>query len=417
VTQPTTTTVPVLMPKLSDSMEEAVILAWLKRPGERVERGEALVEVETDKATIVYESELAGTLEEILVDEGSAALLGAPIATLVTHDEVPKGAHTAARSEVREQTPTNVVAETASEPEPPASAGRPDASGRARATPVARRTAVKMGVKLTDVRGTGPAGRITRRDVLGHGKNETEPPTTAAKDVRIALSPTQRTIARRMAESRATIPEFTISSEVDMTGALRLRAELNELHPSTRISVNDLIIKAASIALREFPNLNSSYDGDQVIRRGRVNIGIAVDAGEALLVPVIDDVDRKSLDEIAAEARAAVERARNRSVSLEEVAGGTFTVSNLGMLGVLSFTAVINPPQAAILAVGAVQPRPTFTSDGRVAPFDAMQLNLSCDHRIVYGAEAARFLGRIGELLTSPITLLVPRELSQRGET
>jgi pyruvate dehydrogenase E2 component (dihydrolipoamide acetyltransferase) len=399
------------MPKLSDSMEEAVILAWLKQPGERVERGEALVEVETDKATIVYEAELSGILGEILVEEGSAALLGAPIAMLLTNDEVPKAALAAASLEVGKRPPMSVVTE------PVTDGAFSAASDRARATPVARRTALETGVRLGDIRGTGPAGRITRRDVLAHDANGASPPIASGENVRIALTATQRTIARRMAESRTTIPDFTVSSEVDMAGALRLRAELNELQPKTRISVNDLIIKAAAIALREFPNLNSSYDGDEVIHWARVNIGIAVDAGDSLLVPVIVDADRKSLGEIAAEAGAAVERARNRSVSLEEVAGGTFTISNLGMLGVSSFTAVINPPQAAILAVGAVQRRPAFAADGRVEPFDAMKLDLSCDHRIVYGAEAARFLVRIGELLTSPVTLLVPREPSERGAT
>jgi len=357
------------MPKLSDSVADAVILRWLKSPGEAFRRGEALIEVETDKANVVYEAEADGTLESILVPEGEAAAVGQPIAVLA-------GAGAAARRE------------------PAASNGAPPAA-RPNATPVARRTALELGLSLHGVAGTGPGGRITREDVERAAAAGTAAPATPAApaadgrgDVEVvALTPTQATIARRMAQSAATIPAFNVSADADVSEIVALRKEV-ENGPS----LNDFVVKAAALTLRDFPRFNASFADGAVHCFSRVNVGIAVATDDALLVPVVFDADRKTLSEISAETRRLAAAARSRSLRPEELRDGTFTVSNLGMFGVRSFTAIVDPPQVAILAVGG-------TVDG------AMTLTLSCDHRVVYGADGARFLSRLCELLARPLVL------------
>ncbi len=369
--------VDVAMPKLSDSMEEATVLAWLKRPGDAVERGEPLVEVETDKATVVYEAEANGVLEEILVGDGQTAALGAPIARLRTGDA------------------------PAAAPKP-APAPKP---GRARATPVARKLANERGVSLDGVDGSGPGGRIVAADVPG-GSADGAPPSGRGTATPVSPTATQRTIAQRMAASRASIPEFTVEAEIDMDAAARLRDELRSAGADPVPSFNDLLIRAVALALRTFPALNATYEDDHPVRHSRVNVGFAVDAGDALIVPTVYDADTKSVPELARETRALAEGARNRSLSPSQVGDGTFTVSNLGMFGVRRFNAVINPPQAAILAVGEVAER-AVVRDGEVVPRPMMDASLSCDHRVVYGAEAARFLAEVRRLLEHPSLLLL----------
>jgi pyruvate dehydrogenase E2 component (dihydrolipoamide acetyltransferase) len=372
-------TIEIRMPKLSDSMQEATILAWLRQAGDPFKRGDPLVEVDTDKATVVYEAESDGVLVEILIGEGASARLGEPIA--------------------RAQTSVGGA------PAPAQPAARPS---RARATPVARKLAAELGVDLSGLAGTGPGGRIVSKDVQpGHPSAPTPPP---AGGRRVELTSTQRTIARRMSESRSTIPDFTLRAEVDLTRALELQGELNELKPEARVSVNDLIVKAAALALREHPRLNASFDGDAVVEHGRIDVGIAVATEDALLVPVIRGADGLSLSEIAAESKRLAERARSRTVSPDELEGGTFTISNLGMLGIASFEAVINPPQAAILAVGAVERRPVFGENDRVVARSLGTVSLSCDHRAVYGADAARFLQTLRGLLERPLQLFLGSE-------
>jgi pyruvate dehydrogenase E2 component (dihydrolipoamide acetyltransferase) len=380
------------MPRLSDSMGEATIVAWLKRPGETFLRGEPLVEVETDKATVVYEAEADGLLTEILVPEGVTASLGEPIATLAGED----GA-----DEVRttpETAPT--VAEL-----PVAAPARPDRAPRPRATPVARRTAVQLGVAIHGLTGTGPGGRIRKLDVVRAGSSA---PTDGLKGPTtvVQLSATGETIARRMAQSRAEIPSFDVVMDADMSTIVQLRkngAELLEAVPS----VNDFIVMAAAAALREHPAFNSSFVGGRSERHGRVNVGVAVATDDALLVPAVLDADVKPLAVIAAETRDLVRRARAKRLSPEELTASTFTVSNLGMFDVRSFNAVINPPQVAILAVGAVTRAPVETTTTGVAFRDVASLTLTSDHRAVYGADAARFLGRIRQLLEHPLALFL----------
>ena len=383
------TVVPIGMPKLSDSMEEATVLAWLKRPGDTVERGEPLVEVETDKATVVYEAEADGVLDQILVDDGQTAALGAPIAHLRTTGAAPQNA------------PPPTARPTP--PEPVAPATRPSTEGRARATPVARRLAQERGVSLAGVAGSGPGGRIVAGDVPGVSADGAPGRGTATP---VGLTPTQRTIARRMAGSRATIPEFTLEAEVDMDAASRLREELRSAEIDPLPSFNDLVVRAAALALREFPALNATWEDEQPVRHGRVNVGIAVASDDALIVPTVFDADRKTVFELAKETRAVAEAARTRSLTADQVAAGTFTVSNLGMYGVRRFNAVINPPQAAILAVGEVSER-AVVRDGELVARPTMDVTLSCDHRVVYGAEAAQFLRHVRHLLEHPSLLLL----------
>ena len=375
------------MPRLSDAMEEATILAWLKRPGDPLTVGEPLVEIETDKATMVYEAELDGTLEEILVAEGEVAALGAPIARALASGLAPAGA--------------------------PASA-----SPRARATPVARRMAADFGIDLATLSGTGPRGRIVRADVLAAAASAGDRPSpkveARGEDEQVQLDSLRRTIARRMVASRTEIPEFTLYREVDVTAALELRAQL--LEEGVRVSVNDLVVKATAYALRLHPSLNASFEGDSIVRHRRVNVGIAVAAEEALLVPVIADADLKTVPEISATSRALGKRARARTAGAEELSGGTFTVSNLGMFGIETFDAVINQPEVAILAVGAAHRRPRFDVEGNLAARDLMKLSLTCDHRAVYGADGARFLQQLAELLERPTLLLLPAGAAEMGE-
>jgi pyruvate dehydrogenase E2 component (dihydrolipoamide acetyltransferase) len=362
------------MPRLSDSMEEATIAAWLKQPGEEFRRGEPLVEVETDKATVVYEAEADGLLTEILVPEGGTAALGAPIAKLAGGDD-----------EVVEAPVPAVVHAPVVE--------------RARATPVARRTAIELGVGLQGLSGTGPGGRIRKLDVVrAGGTNGGVKGTTTA----VPLSPTRETIARRMTQSRSEIPTFDVTVRIDLTTILELRRDV-EGAPS----VNDFVVKAAALTLRAFPAFNSSFVGGRSEQHARVNVGIAVAAEDALLVPAVLDADRKPLAAIAAEARELAQRAKARRLSPDELSASTFTVSNLGMFDVHSFTAVINPPQVAILAVGAAQRTPVETTSGGVQFRDTALFTLSSDHRAVYGADAARFLAQLRNLLEHPLSLLL----------
>jgi pyruvate dehydrogenase E2 component (dihydrolipoamide acetyltransferase) len=402
----------VRMPRLSDSMEEGTILRWLKQAGDHVDRGEELVEIETDKATMVYEADASGRLE-ILVQEGETVPLGHAIAVI---GERAAGVAPAA------------------EEAPPAEPDRPpvDASPGGGASPVARRMAASLGIDLQSVAGSGPRGRVLKADVrasapaMGAVTQSPAPAAPAAAPSRVAAVPpaetdpstakgavtvqepsrTQRLIARRMAESKATIPEFTLSTDVDMEGCVELRAQLKSVAAEDRPapSYNDMVLKACALALREHPRANGSYRDGVFELFSRVNVGMAVAAQDALVVPTVDDADAKSLGHIARETRRLAERVRSGTVTPAELSGGTFTVSNLGMYGITGFTAVINPPQAAILAVGQLGPR-AVVRDGAVEVRATMTVTLTCDHRILYGADAAQFLARIRELLERPLAL------------
>jgi pyruvate dehydrogenase E2 component (dihydrolipoamide acetyltransferase) len=382
----------IAMPRLSDQMEEATVIKWLKQPGDQVTRGEPLVEVETDKATMVYEAEFEGVLDEIVVDEGTTAALGQTIARARGTGAAPSATEAALPAVPAEPAPAASV----SAPPAVTNGGKP---GRHRATPVARRLAAELGVSLEGVSGTGPGGRIVRADV-----REASP--APAGDDEIELTPTQRTIAQRMTESRAQIPEFTLEAEIDMEAAAEAREELRALGREPLPSFNDLVVKAVALSLRRHPALNSSWADGRIRRNARVNVGIAVATDDALYVPTLPDADTLPIFELAGLTRDRIEKVVGGTIVPEELGGGTFTVSNLGMFGIRRFHAVITPPQAAILAVGEVSRRPVVGEDGAIVARHRMDVALSCDHRVVYGAEAARFLQTLTTLLERPVALV-----------
>jgi pyruvate dehydrogenase E2 component (dihydrolipoamide acetyltransferase) len=416
----------LLMPRLSDSMEEGTILNWLKAAGETVRRGEEIVEIETDKATMTYEADADGVLE-IVAAVGETLPIGAVIARIGADSTNPQnGAQTPAPPAAVQGTPPVVAAPAQAAPTQAQAAptqAQPAPATRIKASPVARRIARERGVDLGALSGTGPGGRIVREDVEradGAPQTQTAPPAealpaphadplTAKGETSLQeLTKTQQVVARRMAQAKATVPEFTLDVDIDMERCVELRAQLRELAADGEAipSYNDMIIRACALALREHPRANAAYKDGRFELYGRVNVGVAVAAQDALVVPTVFDADTKRLPQIAAETRALAERVRAGTITPPELSGGTFTVSNLGMFGIDRFTAIINPPQAAILAVGAIVQR-AVAHDGELALRHRLAATLACDHRILYGADAAIFLGRIRALLEQPLALLV----------
>jgi pyruvate dehydrogenase E2 component (dihydrolipoamide acetyltransferase) len=391
-------------------MEEGVVLKWLKEVGDEVAVGEELVEIETDKANMAYESDVAGTLTQILAQEGDSLPIGAPIA--VVGDD--KGsAEQAAGPVAAGDPPLPPVAKASSATVPPTAppAARSVDSPRVKASPLARRIAREEGVDLAGVKGSGPGGRIVKADVErveapaaspAAGETETAKGATTYRE----LTRLQQVVSRRMAESKATAPHFYLEAEIDMSAAVEARGRLKALTPEGEVvpSFNDMVVKACALALREHPLANGAYRDGRFELYSRVNVGVAVAARDALVVPTVFDADRKGLREIAADARALAAKVRDGSITPPELSGGTFTVSNLGMYGVSNFSAVINAPQAAILAVGAIAEKPVVR-DGEITTAHLLGVTLACDHRILYGAPAAEFLARIRGLLEEPLAL------------
>jgi pyruvate dehydrogenase E2 component (dihydrolipoamide acetyltransferase) len=431
----------IVMPRLSDTMEEGTILRWLKQDGEQVQRGEELVEIETDKATMVYESDVTGTLT-LIAAEGETLPVGRPIARVGEGSSDGTAAAAAAGAAAAEAEPLTAVTEpAAARPNTPDAAEAIDGADqyqdgegrRVKASPLARRIARSEGIDLSTVTGSGPGGRIVKADVAvgeaaGSGPaaaaaSAPPPPSAAAtaaaagpdavstakgETTELELNRLQQAVARRMAESKATIPDFTMALDVDMDDCVSLRSELKRLAAEgveAPPTYNDMVVKACALALREHPKANGSYRDGRVLLHSRVNVGVAVAADGALVVPTVFDADSKALGEIARETRALAERVRAATITPPELGGGTFTVSNLGMFGIRSFTPIINPPQAAIISVGALERRAVVSEDGQIAARQMLTLTLVCDHRILYGAEAAQFLARVRELLQTPAAL------------
>jgi pyruvate dehydrogenase E2 component (dihydrolipoamide acetyltransferase) len=407
------------MPRLSDSMEEGTIIKWLKQPGDEVRVGDPLADIETDKATVTYEADETGFVQ-IVAAEGATLQIGATIARLLDSADAAKAQAAPAADPV--PSPPTAPAEPARGERAPLSgavpvSAAPPTTGRVKASPVARRIAGELGVALESIAGSGPDGRIVKADVLAAsegvpavagGPAPSAGDAVGAKGEVVVSEPTrtQALIARRMASAKATIPEFQVTVEVDADPALELREQLRNT-ASPLPSVNDLIVKACALALRAHPNVNAAYVDGHFERYSRINIGVAVASEGALVVPTVFDADRRSLIEIAAQTRRLATQVRDGSVAPADLSGGTFTVSNLGMLGVARFTAVINPPQAAILAVGAASPRPVVRADGSIVVRRIMEMTLSADHRIVYGADAAEFLQTVRKRLERPAVLLL----------
>jgi len=440
-------------------MEEGTILKWLKSDGDEVSQGEELVEIETDKANMTYEADAEGTLA-IVAQEGDTLPVGDTIARIgeggggdggggeeaqqpeEAEEEAP--AESQAQDEPDDGGADNGRAEEKPAAEParaqaaPSGDGNGDggANGRAKASPVARRMARELGVELGQLEGSGPGGRIVKADIEAASQGgaataeaeapaqeeqaqaparETAGPVSSGGDGQTGrgeatqqeLTRLQQVVARRMAESKATAPEFVLTLEVDMEEAVGLRKQLKAAsQDGPAPSFNDFVVKACALALTEFPRANGAYKDGRFELYSRVNVGIAVAGQDALVVPTVFDADKKSLGVIAREARALAERVREGKITPPELSAGTFTVSNLGMFGIRRFVAVINPPQAAIISVGEMTPRPVVR-DGEVVIRNIMELTLSCDHRILYGADAAQFLGRIRERLENPMALVL----------
>jgi pyruvate dehydrogenase E2 component (dihydrolipoamide acetyltransferase) len=408
----------VVMPRLSDTMEEGKILRWLKQEGDRVEGGEIIAEVQTDKADIEMEAFGSGILRKILVGAGQSAPVGHLIGMIAEEDEdistllapVAGVAGQAAK-------PTGAAAPV---PAPPVL--HAVTSGRVKASPLARKLARAQGIDLSMVKGSGPGGRVIRRDV------DAMTPVTAAAGQRISsiaervvsiapstpsaefedreLSPMRRAIAKRVAQSVATVPHFYLTVEAAMDKATELREAMQVQTPDLKVTFTDIIIKAVVMALGRHPAMNVSFTGDRIRIYSQVNLGIAVALEDGLINPVLRDCGRKSLAQIAREAKSLAERARAQKLKPEEYTGATFTVSNLGMYEIEEFTAIINPPEAAILAIGRIQSKPVVVN-GAVQIGQRMRMTLSCDHRAVDGATGATFLQEVKWLLERPFHLVL----------
>ncbi|HEX8745718.1 MAG TPA: pyruvate dehydrogenase complex dihydrolipoamide acetyltransferase [Pyrinomonadaceae bacterium] len=450
----------VVMPKLSPTMEEGQLARWLKKEGDTVSMGEPLAEIDTDKATMEMQSLGNGVLRKILIQEGESAPLGQIIAIIGEADEdisellsqAQSGSQSAAGSKAESteapaeasgqsdaseaaQTPqqdttgTDAQASSGGNGAGGAQSGGAD-SGRLVVSPIAARMAAEAGINLRSLRGSGPSGRIIKRDIeeamkAGQPLAETkEAPTGQLRAVETAarsqqpeifgaspyrdepMSEMRRVIARRLVTSIGPVPHFFLTTEIEMDNVAEMRSSIKALDPELKISVNDIIIKVAAAALIEHPQVNASFQDKTIRYYERADIGVAVAIEDGLITPVIRSADRKSLSQIASEVRELAERARSRRLKPEEYTGATFSISNLGMFGITEFTAVINPPEAAILAVGEMKPE-AVVRDGQVTVRQIMRVTMSCDHRVIDGATGAQFLQTFKRILENPLYLIV----------
>ncbi|PWB78386.1 MAG: dihydrolipoamide acyltransferase [Candidatus Methylomirabilota bacterium] len=414
----------VVMPRLSDTMEEGKILRWLKQEGDRVEGGEIIAEVQTDKADIEMEAFGSGVLRKILIGAGQSAPVGHPIGVIAEADEdISALLAPMAGSAAKATMATQVDAST-----PVTPALQAAMSGRVKASPLARRLARAQAIDLTVVKGSGPGGRIVRRDVdammtgaaaAGQPAPSSSPtlltarqtvaPVPSAPSAEFEdreLSPMRRAIAKRTARSMATVPHFYLTVEVAMEKAAELREAMQVQAPNLKVTFTDIIIRAVAIALGRHPAMNVSFTDDRIRVYSRINIGIAVALDGGLINPVLRDCGEKSLAQIAVETKGLAERARAQKLRSEEYTGATFTVSNLGMYEIEEFTAIINPPEAAILAVGQIRSKPVVVNDA-IQIGQRMRLTLSCDHRAVDGVIGATFLQEVKWLLEHPFHLVL----------
>jgi pyruvate dehydrogenase E2 component (dihydrolipoamide acetyltransferase) len=432
----------VIMPKLSPTMEEGQLSRWLKKEGDKVSMGEPLAEIDTDKATMEMQALGSGVLRKILIQEGESAPLGQLIAIIGEPDEdisaiASKAAPAAKPAAPAAPEPAEAEAATdkkSADAEAVSGNGKEPAqaqttSGRLIVSPLAARMAAESGIDLRSVAGSGPGGRIIKRDVedlmagqpaKGAGAQPGQTHLRAVENLPVQKSATaaasayrdqpatemRRTIAKRLVTSLGPVPHFFLTTEIEMDRAAEMRKGINELDPDLKISVNDIIIKVAAAALMQNPQVNASFQ-DKIVRYyEQADIGVAVAIDEGLITPIVRAADQKSLSEIASEVRDLAERARNRKLKPEEYLGATFSVSNLGMFGVDEFTAIINPPEAAILAVGAMTPKP-MVRNNEIVIRQMMRVTMSCDHRVVDGATGAKFLQTFKKILENPLFLVV----------
>ena len=412
----------VTMPKLGFDMAEGVLVRWVIAEGGDVERGQVLAEIETDKATVEVESAFTGVILKHLVGEGDVLPVGAPISVIGNAGEAldivtltggvaqPEGAVSAPEAEVSpEAAPSDSISGAASTPE------EGQLPGGVKASPIARRMATEHALDLSAIHGTGPGGRVIKADIETFlvTPPAAHRPTPAAfetsySDETVKLTKLRTAIGRRMSESKQQLPHFYVTGEYDMAALMEMRAQVNSALADTgeKVSVNDFIVKAAGLALRQFPNLNASLNDGAIVRHAQVNVGVAVAVEGGLLTIVNRDADRKSLRQISTDTRLMVGRAREGKVRPDDIEGSTFSVSNLGMFDVENFIAIINPPEAAILAVGAVRNLPVV-ADGQIKPGLRMKATISVDHRVSDGAEAAQFMQVLGKYLENPLLMMI----------
>lgn len=427
----------VIMPKMGDAMEEGTLLKWLKAAGDEVAEGDPIAEIETDKVTLEIEAQEDGFLTNILLDEGATAAIGTVIATIGAEDEVGQGAPEApAAAPTAEPEPASEPEPAAAAPAAPAPAQQPAAEPaqvvdrapgeRLRASPLVKRLAEEHGIDLNQVAGTGPGGRIINKDIQPYVSGEKSAPAAApaaqqpaaapaaasqepsGKGTLVDLARIRRVTGKRMAESKRDIPHYYVTSSVSMDAAMEFRSSINaSLEASgTKVSVNDLIVKAAALALRDHPEVNTSWEADNLYQHDSIDINIAIAIDGGLIAPFVPAADGKSLGAIARMTKDLGRRAREGGLTPEEYQGGTFTISNLGMFDVDEFIAVINPPQAAILAIGSVHETPVVR-DGKVKVGHVMKITLSADHRALDGATVATFLQSVKTYLENPVLLAV----------
>jgi pyruvate dehydrogenase E2 component (dihydrolipoamide acetyltransferase) len=407
----------ITMPKLSDTMTDGTVAVWHKKVGDKVKSGELLAEIETDKATMEFESYADGVLLYIGVEKGKSAPVdsvlaifgkeGEDISALIASAGAPVAAKAAAApAPAPAPAPVAVTAPVAA---PVATApATPSSNGRVKASPLAKKIAEDKGIDIALVAGSGDGGRIVRRDIETFTPSTVPSYSSAPSGVESyseeSVSNMRKVIARRLAESKFSAPHFYLTMEIDMDNAMAARTAINTVG-NLKVSFNDMVIKASAMALRKHPKINSSWRGDTIRYNQHVHIGVAVAVEEGLLVPVVRFADGKGLSQINAEVKDYAEKAKNKKLQPADWEGNTFTISNLGMFGIEEFTAIINPPDACILAVGAIKQTPVI-KNGAVVPGNVMKLTLSCDHRVVDGASGAAFLQTLKSYLENPVTML-----------
>jgi pyruvate dehydrogenase E2 component (dihydrolipoamide acetyltransferase) len=395
----------VTMPRMGQSMDEGRVLCWLKEVGQKIERGDIIAQIETDKAVVEMEAFVTGTLVQVVVDQGDLVPIGSVIAYIDDgQPEVTLQADTPTAQTSSHGLPETLIPPGASTPE-----NRTQAEGRINASPVARRLAKEHGIDLAQLKGTGPGGRIGKEDIdawlqsQSQGQGQVIPVTEVGGMERIRLSKIKQTTARRMTESKATTPHFYVSMDIEMSQALAVRDWLK--NQGRQVTINDLVLKATALALTEFPVLNSVFAGDEIHVHPHINLAVAVAIDDGLITPVIHKCESLSIVEMADASRRIIERARTGRLRQKDMADGTFTVTNLGMYGVKHFEAIVNPPQAAILTVGAVRRVPTFDPGDRIVPMQVITATVSADHRVTDGAEVARFLRHLQTALEGGFAL------------
>jgi pyruvate dehydrogenase E2 component (dihydrolipoamide acetyltransferase) len=421
----------IRMPKMSDTMEEGVIASWLKKKGDKVEAGDILAEVETDKATMELEAYEDGTLLYTAVSEGSGVAVDGVIAIIgeegadyeaLLKAEEQDDSEESSKEEEKEEKPTSSSSNAPKATPAPTSSSNSSNNGRVKASPLAKKIADEKGIDISNVNGSGPEGRVVKADVENFTSSVQPQQTSSAasgdkpamsipkvvgeeSSEKVELSQMRKVIAKRLSDSKFSAPHFYLTMEINMDKAIEARKSMNEVAP-VKISFNDMVVKAAAAALRQHPNVNVSWHGDHMMRHNHIHIGVAVAIPEGLIVPVVRFADNKSLSHISAEIKELGQKAKDKKLQPEEFSGNTFTISNLGMFGIDEFTAIVNPPDACIMAVGGIK-ETVIVKDGEMYAGNVMKVTLSCDHRAVDGAVGSAFLKTFKELLEDPVRILI----------